>query len=563
MSVAQRAAKKGKKRLWTGLWRRLAHRVEPPEVTRSQDKALVAATLEFDYSIRHRLHSKRPRALAVPFDQGRWDTSFALIQDQTVCSRPSTLVAADGNWCYVSIESKLPLPFVENILQRTLGMSGQQQPSKALKARAVSFQPHSGLNDRWALLARVQDTTRTTGGALLQASTQNIVAKVVAAGPNGWPGTTVRHQCAFRLLRAPLLGSFASVERALERVKSCGFLNFYALPCKRVRQHTVPPHFPVSRYLSGDVRGALDLALSSMACASRHTGAVFRMWKNNTLTDEQLSRHLGTTAGRQWRSKQWYTYRAYLRGGLDGCWKALDAALKRDGYLILRNMIWNYMASMRLSLYGFRPTVGDLVQDCHGNVKHVSEDTLHSYTIYDVVIPVVTLPFSNSDTMFPKHTVGANMVEEVLSDFGISLSEIQADGRLFNEWKHLFSAEDGTYQLETFRRLVVRPNNLSWTLTGDSPLDHMDLGSYAKDKLPISASTRADRLVITADLPSTSCMSCLTREVLISPLAGQVPPTWRAFSLRPGAMITADADPAEPDVSTLSDEELRELRDLV
>ena len=237
-------------------------------------------------------------------------------------------------------------------------------------------------------------------------------------------GRRRRRRCRVHLGSLPLEKQMSTM---LERVRRFGFFNYYCLP--RERPAMIPAHLAAAA-LAGFYRDAVEKYLLFVCVRRPKLWARFQSGDYNYHAfDDGLQSHprrhsslkmFALIHKKRCSDKEQYPGEFSWRS----IYREIPPYDRRGANGMLREHIFNYMLSMRVSLYGTDVVAGDVVFSPGGRVTHVTEETAAQYTIYDVVLPVFTLPFDAADYVVPSHKVGLAMVEEVLSDFGVSMSQV-------------------------------------------------------------------------------------------------------------------------------------------
>eukprot|EP01059_Diplonema_ambulator_P006912 TRINITY_DN16486_c0_g1_i1.p1 TRINITY_DN16486_c0_g1~~TRINITY_DN16486_c0_g1_i1.p1 ORF type:complete len:558 (+),score=149.26 TRINITY_DN16486_c0_g1_i1:33-1676(+) len=526
--------------LYRKKWRRLARKEVPYDISEGLRYCLEECTLEFDHGIRHRLHGRSPRALGWPLLQGSWDSSFPVVHGKPLPEITASLPcerSAKG-WTFVAMESK-------SSYQSMMQYKVHRAISGA--SRSLVIQRHGNLAQTWGVVLMLPDNTthRFVARGLLTLNSEETKVNILQASNKYlmWPTSVTQHTAFFELLRKPLYGS---VQKLADKVARTGFVNYYALPNTR-RQ--IAPSLIGAAILQKDWKAATTFLLSRMAMQTGFKRKAHALWTQGAGEDVLRSffcKQDSETAA----STMFYVYQP-----ISGPENERDYALafnnvpnfhKYESLLFVQQNIWNYMTSMRLSIYGTSVVPGDLVMDAAGAVYHVTEDNKAGFSIYDVVMPVYQFPCR--EMKYPTHACSASLVEEVLSDFGVSMSELVADKEL-NQMLNKIMRNEREQPLQEYRHIIVKPAQLSCVVT-DKPLPHIEAGSFDIPNLVHPDHTK-QYVVLKAQIPSTSDMESLTREILMTGPPRPTPVTWRMSPLRMGSVIHPDDEKLEEELEAM------------
>ena len=232
-----------------------------------------------------------------------------------------------------------------------------------------------------------------------------------------------------------------------------------------------------------------------------------------------------------------------------------------------QSLLWNKLTTLRLKKYGFKVIPGDLILNPEANISNNSLDTLlavdesestddvttpmnshlqdnskdakitcepkllveeidsniliatdenlHKYTIFDVVLPLV-----GSKTKIPENETGREL-ERLLSEDNLTLESFRAREKAFVSY--------GSY-----RKIMVRPNNLKWTIEQysnpyqnlvETDLDKLNKESASGDKMeadnrqssPIKSDFSDEALIVSFELPPSSYATMCLRELMKKP----------------------------------------------
>eukprot|EP01061_Rhynchopus_euleeides_P013846 TRINITY_DN24038_c0_g1_i1.p1 TRINITY_DN24038_c0_g1~~TRINITY_DN24038_c0_g1_i1.p1 ORF type:complete len:586 (+),score=140.59 TRINITY_DN24038_c0_g1_i1:88-1758(+) len=535
-----------------------------------------------DHAIRHRLMSRHPRVLAAPYHAGRFDSSLALVRGDVVEKYAALPVGMlRQRYHYVSADTTASLEEVTESLNRVTHLKRNLAPGNMPHPEFDTQPlPVTGLNRRKSVIFRfdAQKLGPAASRAALSISSDATPFRMLYGVDNlekhgGWCSTLMRHQNIVTIVRPPLQpwkrflrrrrrrhsgekrkGSKAakavpveeSIKAGLARVRRHGFLNYYPVPHDR---REIAPALLVGSALAGAYKVAVENYLLRTCTHGQVSKQAYLLYKHGSRDEADYSTVLERGNGIDFpRLRRLYSAILNKETSWRQVYHMVPNADKLQPMLSIREHIFNYMTSIRLAVYGLNVVEGDLVRDVGGAVRYVAAEDVSRFSIYDVVLPVVTLPYSHKVVMFPQHLVSEGLVEEVLSDFGVSLSEMNANQELYQDWCALFP---DSMHLEQYRHIIVRPAKLHWKFipTEDVPVrpgaeeTHnfmATLGNLGDTPLQAPLTSPGNRVAVTADLPTTSNMASLMREVFMAPTLGGIPKTWQMATFRPGSMIHPD-----------------------
>ncbi|KAF5274877.1 hypothetical protein FQA39_LY07059 [Lamprigera yunnana] len=310
-----------------------------------------------------------------------------------------------------------------------------------------------------------------------------------------------RFQIALRNVTA----TEATINRALESLKTNGFINYYGL--QRFGSDKDVPTFKIGvALLRGNWKEACDLILDPKKSEDpnseiSHAKRVFKETSNSEMANNQFYR---------WQNKcvESKLLLGFTKNHANDYVNALENIPRNMRLLYIhsfQSLIWNIVVSRRLKVFGLQPILGDLVlisdgtepsnenvEDIgeestsneeitgdqeivekeedeninkkdtinHQEVKVLTQDDLSTYTIYDIV-----LPLPGYDMKYPENEV-KNWFKELLQEYGLSLE--------------LPKQKVKTYNLSgTYRKILSRAKDLSWkTIRYNHPNDTLIRSDY-------------------------------------------------------------------------------------
>ena len=263
----------------------------------------------------------------------------------------------------------------------------------------------------------------------------------------GWEGLhCMRHQNILELIRPALrpwkrrlrqktkkarkMNRKRDLVKALSRIKSQGFVNYYSVPHHRAE---FPAAMTAGCALGGDYRAAVEAYLMRSSTAGHVSKGCYHAYRGgNTDIADYHALLMASPNSNLYFPRTYSIYEQLLqpdasRENYRTAYRFIPKEIRALPLLAIREHIFNYMASARIALYGTLAVAGDLVVLPDGaGVRHITPEEAAEgvFSAYDVVLPVVTLPYADGSVVFPEHEVGEGLVEEVMSDFGVSLSEV-------------------------------------------------------------------------------------------------------------------------------------------
>ncbi|XP_077981805.1 pseudouridylate synthase 7 homolog [Glandiceps talaboti] len=294
----------------------------------------------------------------------------------------------------------------------------------------------------------------------------------------------------------------SEIESAMTSFQNTGFINYYGM--QRFGT-TAIANFRVGRaILLSDWQEAIELILKPRQGESSEMQSAREHWWQTR--DAQSSSNLMKNAKAY--SIEYMLLKALCKhGGSDNLVKALYAIPKQTRLMYVhsyQSYVWNRMASRRITEYGLKPIIGDLLQ-CKDSKKsadivEVTEDNIDKCSIYDVV-----LPMPGYDSIYPKNQVGV-WYKEILSEDGLDI----------NNMKH--SVKD--YSLVgSYRKIVGKPEQCTWNIyvynDETIPLTLSDLDLLEDKPPPVSIPDgKLKALKLEFTLPTSCYATMAIREIM-------------------------------------------------
>eukprot|EP01065_Artemidia_motanka_P038030 TRINITY_DN46917_c0_g1_i1.p1 TRINITY_DN46917_c0_g1~~TRINITY_DN46917_c0_g1_i1.p1 ORF type:complete len:579 (+),score=124.55 TRINITY_DN46917_c0_g1_i1:68-1804(+) len=526
-------------RLTLHRWMQLQRRGPSPKNQHVLRYALLEADVERMFGMRHRLLSRYPRTLVQHFAGQQYNsvttltaggqnlrkaqahTGPAAWMNYDPAKTPHAFFAIDMRGTRMA-EAQCTRALYED-LHATGVQAGQRRQATVSLIRGVS----DGWGCRVTGLVRIsnasaQQLSSVRSWGLQQHGVQARLRPFQLSESSRFPVIGVRHRVVLCVRRGPVTGSTAA---ALRRLKRCGFLNYHPPASFRGQ---VPGLVVGAAILQGDWRTAVELMLLDRATVSATAKKVWKMWRDGVVgwhgeaeysfATESVRVPVGGSARDDWRmySQVWgpEERRNYRRA-----FEFAHVGQKYGAADAVRRYLWNYVASLRIAAYGARCVEGDVVLSDDGPVLVESAEEAARYSIYDVVLPDVPLPWSSTDdVLFPRNDINYDLWLVVLADFGITPTNFERDRTL--------QATGRALRGVSYRRLVVVPRRLEWRLTRGSPDEVWDGQPRQQGAAP---DTRL-KLEVVADLPMDSSIQSLFREVcMVAPRRNPIPRLWQLW----------------------------------
>lgn len=153
------------------------------------------------------------------------------------------------------------------------------------------------------------------------------------------------------------------------------------------------------------------------------------------------------------------------------------------------------------------------IDDIDSKIIIATEENLHKYTIFDVVLPIV-----GSRVKLPKNDV-TDELERLLKEDDLTLESFRARERIFVSY--------GSY-----RKIMVKPNNMYWTIKQyshphenlvETDLDKLNREATNRDQdeagscSPVKSDSSDEALIVGFELPPSSYATMCLREMMKKP----------------------------------------------
>ncbi|KAK4887582.1 hypothetical protein RN001_003853 [Aquatica leii] len=281
----------------------------------------------------------------------------------------------------------------------------------------------------------------------------------------------------FRVALRNVTANENTINRALESLKTIGFINYYGL--QRFGSDKEVPTYKIGiALLRGQWKEACSLILdpkssedpgSEIAQAKR----VFQETSNSELANKEFSKWYNKCV----ESKLLIGFNKNHKNDYVNALENIPRNMRLLYIHSFQSFIWNQLVSRRIKEFGMNPIVGDLVlvsEDIvttadvldeeevsnRQEVKVLTEADLGAYSIYDVV-----LPLPGYDIKYPENIV-KTWYKDVLEEHDLSLELPKQKVRTYNI--------SGAY-----RKILAHVNNLSWkTLRYNHPNDVLIRSDY-------------------------------------------------------------------------------------
>lgn len=389
-----------------------------------------------------------------------------------------------------------PVPFLEFVLWKDGldTMEAVQILSKRLLMPAKSFS-YAGTKDRRsvstqrivvrsAFPAKIAGVNKMTGMRMKVSHLRSVGGPLRFGDLSGNRFTIILRNCSFNGQAEEMIKS------AVEGVSSTGFINYYGLQRFGRGGGEVSTDAIGRALLGGNFQAACSMILDPRPNESNKSIAAARaVWKETG----DASRALEAFPFRC--SAERAVLQHFTKAGHATDFQGAIASINRELRLMyvhaVQSLWWNSAASRRTQLYGIEHcVVGDLVMNPQtGQVEIVTEDSIASFSVFHVVIPII----GHSSSLYPQNEFG---------DFLKQLPKEQGEIFQTDKWKHLWDLPGG------FRHFLQKPKNLEIKVFDYSEADQV---------LPPSSSDvgggdlKAVQLSFT--LPTSAYATMLLREV--------------------------------------------------
>ncbi|EPY54124.1 pseudouridine synthase [Schizosaccharomyces cryophilus OY26] len=310
------------------------------------------------------------------------------------------------------------------------------------------------------------------------------------------------------------------INQRMSSIKEHGFINYFGL--QRFGTSSVGTHTIGIALLQSDWKKAVELILSPRP---EHTGPVreaMHIWHTThdpEATLKILPRRLiaETSILETWQ-------RSGNQSDFLGAFQRIPRHLRSIYPHAYQSYVWNKVVSWRIKELGDKPVAGDLVLECPTDdqsngttpvdpeapdvvedlpqtskplARHLKEEELENYTIYDIVLP---LPGRN--VLYPKNLT-FDTYKSIMREHSLDPCQMARKDRELSL--------PGDY-----RKLVVRPKNMEWYTRKYDSLEQQ-ITTTDKDTLETNVPMITDEgkyqaLVLKFQLPSSSYATMALRE---------------------------------------------------
>ncbi|KAK5644034.1 hypothetical protein RI129_007879 [Pyrocoelia pectoralis] len=291
----------------------------------------------------------------------------------------------------------------------------------------------------------------------------------------------------FRIALRNVTAEDTIIDKALESLKTKGFINYYGL--QRFGADKEVPTFKIGvALLKGNWKEACDIILnpkpsedptSEIAEAKR----AYKETSDSKIASQKFNRFHNKCV----ESKLLLGFTKNHENDYVNALANIPRTVRLLYLHSFQSLVWNRVVSRRIKEFGFKPIVGDLVlltevdlapaevdelvpsieeseteelTQTGTEVKVLTESDLSTYTIYDVV-----LPLPGYDITYPDNEV-KNWYKEILEENGLTLEVSKQKVKTYNL--------SGTY-----RKILAQVKNLSWkTVKYDHPNDILIRSDY-------------------------------------------------------------------------------------
>ncbi|KAM4675261.1 pseudouridylate synthase 7 homolog isoform 2-T2 [Discoglossus pictus] len=303
------------------------------------------------------------------------------------------------------------------------------------------------------------------------------------------------HGNHFTVVLRNITGTSEQVEQAMTSLRDIGFINYYGM--QRFGTTAVPTYQVGKAILQNNWNEMIDLILKPRPGAEKGYLVQCREEWAKTKDPEAALRKLPVK-----RCVEGQLLRGLSKYGLKNIVTAFGIIPRNNRLMYIhsyQSYVWNNMVSKRIEEYGLNVVPGDLVLKGATAIA-VDEDTVGSYTINDVVMP---LP--GFDVIYPKHKLAA-AYEEILA----------ADNLDINNMRHRIK----DYSLAgAYRKIIIKPHDVSWEVVAyddtSIPLVETDLDKLEGKTPPVfNKEGKYRALKMDFSLPPSTYATMAIREVL-------------------------------------------------
>ena len=277
---------------------------------------------------------------------------------------------------------------------------------------------------------------------------------------------------------------------AIESINRNGFINYYGLQRFGRGGGEVSTDAIGRALLSGNFQAACSMILDPRPVESNKSIAAARaIWKETSDPGKALEAFPFRCSAER------AILQHLIKPGHSTDYPGAIASINRELRLMyvhaVQSLWWNAGASRRAQLFGVEKcVVGDLVMnEATGQIETVTEESLHNFTIFNVVIPII----GHSTSLWPQNELG-----DYLKTFSVEHSEIlQKD-----KWKHLWDLPGG------FRNFLQKPKDLEIKILNYTEADELIIPS---SNIGGQGLLKAVQLRFT--LPTSAYATMLLREI--------------------------------------------------
>lgn len=343
-----------------------------------------------------------------------------------------------------------PVPFLEFTLWKDGidTMEAVQILSKRLMIPAKSFS-YAGTKDRRsvstqrivvrnAFPAKIAGVNKMTGMRMKVSHLRSTFGPLRFGDLSGNRFTIILRNCTYE--------SEDEIRMAVECLSRNGFINYYGLQRFGRGGGEVSTDAIGRALLSGNFKAACSMILDPRPDESNKSIAAARaIWKETGDAQQALEAFPFRCSAER------AILHHFCKSGHETDYQGAISSINRELRLMylhaVQSLWWNAAASKRSQLFGNESCViGDLVlNESTGQVEIVSQESLNSFTIFNVVLPII----GHSTSLFPKNELG-----DYLKSLIANHSEIFEK----DKWKHLWDLPGG------HRHLLQKPKNFEFKI---------------------------------------------------------------------------------------------------
>lgn len=391
-----------------------------------------------------------------------------------------------------------PVPFLEFVLWKDGldTMEAVQILAKRLLMPAKSFS-YAGTKDRRAVStqrivvrnafpAKIAGVNKMTGMRMKVSNLRSVPGPLRFGDLSGNRFTIILRNCSYE-------GDVEMIKNVLEKISNTGFINYYGLQRFGRGGGEVSTDAIGRALLSGNFKQACSMILDPRPNESNKSISAARaIWKESGDASRALEAFPYRCSGER------AILQHFLKAGHENDFVGAISSINRELRLMylhaVQSLWWNSSASQRCKLYGIDKCVlGDLVMNSKtGQVEIVTEETINSFSVFDVVIPII----GHSTSIYPQNEFG-----EFLKEISKDQSEIfQKD-----KWKHLWDLPGG------FRNFLQKPKNFKINFFNYSDSDEILPPSSRNESDSSNYCLKGVQLGFT--LPTSAYATMLLREI--------------------------------------------------